>query len=58
MAPIDTMSQKRAFLLSKISPHKKDISQLTQLTSYIIAISFLEVTEAAPFADVLQNKCS
>ena len=32
MAPIDTMLQKRALLLSKISPHKNDISQLTELT--------------------------
>ena len=51
---------KRALLLSKISPHKNDTSQLTQLTyiaTYIIiAIDwFSEIPEAA---DVLQNRCS
>ena len=53
MARIHSMLHKGVILLSKLSPHKNGISQLTQTTYMCHCHWFSEVPEAA---DILQNR--
>ena len=53
MATINTMLQKMALFLSKISPHKNDISQPYRANLIYYCYWFSEVPEAVPFADIL-----